>query len=406
MQNTANIIPELDPSFLHQQLVATDTFATENVRQGRGGPFGAALHIIDLDTGKAIQVGALAANAVLKTGIASQHAEAEVLSPDNQRELRIKLEALKAQNRTNLAVVCTSSGQSCPACQAKQEIVARDLALDGLLPKGRFVVTYGATFEDTAQIAGFNDAPYVLDNILRLTKTNEKTMVEVQHRSLDDIPEDIRARFLLAQADGRDIAFLDGANVTITGEDNRAHDLFATAGVQTIRDACRKQNEMVGKDGQKLPAPWMLGNRDEAPEREAVLYTSLKNPGPLLLAEAQWAGVARIVCLGGPDMTQAMARETPDVSNVEFAKACWSGYNRPESYLSVIRLMPFDNHAQYAWQEKLAREGNAILYNGLAADPALQRLASKLDELFTGHTILCDVPAMRHGQTARPAAKL
>ncbi len=405
MHKPVDIISELDPSFLAQQLEATDAFATENVRKGYGGPFGAALHIIDLDTGKAIQIGSLAANAVLKTGIASQHAEAEVLSPDNQRALREQLTTLRSQNRTNLAVICTSSGQSCPACQAKQEIVARDLAIDGLLEKGRFVVTYGATFEDTAQIAGFNDAPYVLDNLLRLLGTNEKTMVKVQHRHVDDLPSDIKKRFIIAQADGRKIAFLDGANVAVTGKDNRGHDLFATASVEAIRNACRAQTKLVN-DNKPLEQPWLLGNRPEHPAKEAVLYTIQKNVGPLLLAEAQWAGVARIVCVEGIPHDLDADRETPDVSNNAFTHACWSGYNRDESYLTVLRLVPFENNAQFAWREKLMREGSAILYNGLAGSDNLLKMAGEMRKRFEGILMHGDRPALQRDTTAKPVAKL
>lgn len=405
MQKPVDIISELDPAFLAQQLEATDAFATENVRKGHGGPFGAALHIIDLDTGNATQIGTLAANAVLKTGIASQHAEAEVLSPDNQRSLREQLTILRSQNRTNLAVVCTSSGQSCPACQAKQEIIARDLAIDGLLEKGRFVVTYGATFEDTAQIAGFNDAPYVLDNLLRLLGTNEKTMVKVKHRHISELPEDIKRRFIIAQADRRRIAVLDGANVSVTGKDNRTHDLFATASVEAIRNACRAQTKLMN-DGKSLEQPWLLGNRPEQPSKEAVLYTPLKTVGPLLLAEAQWAGVAKIVCVDGISHDLDAERETPDISNNAFTHACWSGYNRDESYLTVLRLAPFENNAQIAWREKLMREGNAILYNGLAGSDNLLKMAGEMRKRFEGIMLHCARPASRNDATTKPAAQL
>ncbi|MBY0428486.1 MAG: hypothetical protein K2Q32_04625 [Alphaproteobacteria bacterium] len=400
----SSVIAELDPRFLLEQLQATDAFATENVRNG-GGPFGAALHIIDLDTNQTYQIGSFAANAVLQTGIASQHAEAEVLSPNNQRALREKLTDLRSQNRTNLAVVCTSSGQSCPACQAKQEIVARDLAIDGLLPKGRFVNTFGATFEDTASIASFNDAPYVLDNLLRLLGTDEPLMVKVEHRQISELPQHIQKKFLLAEADGRNVAVLEGTNVTVKANDNRKHDLFATAGVQAIRDACSEQNKM-SKDGQAIAQPWLLGNRPESPNHHAILYTSIKNAGPLLLAEAQWAGVSRIVCINGLLRPDSANRETPDVSNHAFSQACWSGYNRTDSYLTVIRLMPFDNDAQHEWQAKLMREGNACLYNGLSGKSHLLRMTDEMRVRFTGHTIFCNTPNMRHNMGRQHAAKL
>lgn len=396
MHSISDITSQLDPDFLLEQLHATDQFAKANVEASRGGPFGASLHVIDLDTGERVQVGTLAANAVLKTGIASQHAEAEALSPDNQRALRYTLGEFKKQGKTNVAVLCTSSGQSCPACHAKQEIVARDLVSKGLLEKGKFVVTYGATFEDTAQIAGFNDAPYVLDNIRRLQTSSQTGMVKVEHTHVTDLPEDIKRRLMIAQADSRPIAFLHGANVQIDGSDHRDQDLFASAEVTAIRTACDRQNK------QKLTTPWMLGMRDDAPQKEAVLYTAIHNPGPLLLAEAQWAGVSRIVCVGGVTPTSSSLRETPDMANTAFAKALWSGYNRADSYLTVLRVMPYENVAQHAWREKLAREGAAILYNGLASDPALIAYADEMIARFSGHTIMCNVPAARHAPAARP----
>lgn len=378
MKPIEKLVKQLDPTFLAEQLDATDAFATANVQAGRGGPFGAALHVVNLDTRERIQIGGLAANAVLATGIASQHAEAEMLSPENQQALRDTLAGLKKQGQTNLAVVMTSSGQSCPACHAKQEIMARKLAKEGLLEKGKFIVTYGATFEDTAKIAGFNDAPYVWDNLRRLDNQTKGLMVKVKHVHISEIPKRIRRKFLIAQADGERIAYLEGANVTVKAKDHRNKDVHATAGVSVIRKACKTQNN------DKLPAPWMLGNREDAPKKKATLYITVKHPGPLVLAEAQWAGVAKIVCIDGLGQDNKTMRETPDVPNTRFAEACWAGYNRPESYLTVLRIMSFANRAQHAWRDKLAQEGNAILYNGLAADPKLARYEKEMHTRFSG----------------------
>ncbi len=397
MHRISDITSQLDPDTLLEELNKTDEFAKANMEASRGGPFGASMHVVDLDTGNRVQIGGLAANAVLLTGIASQHAEAELLSPENQTALRYTLGEFKKQGRTNLIVEFKSSGQSCPACQAKQEQMARDLANRGLLEKGKFVVAYGATFEDTAQIAGFNDAPYVLDNIRRLHTSSHEGMVQVEHADAERVPHEVVRQFDIAQADGRHVAVLKGAMVDVMGTDHRSTDLFATAEVSAIRKACDKQNK------QKLPAPWMLGKREGAPDKEAVLYTTIRNPGPLLLAEAQWAGVSRIVCVGGFLTPEAAQHETPNTPNAVFAKECWSGYNRPGSYLTVLRVMPYQNVAQQAWREKLQREGAAILYNGLASDPALAAYTDEMQARFTGHTILCKVPAMRHAATQRPA---
>lgn len=379
------LLSQLDPVFLSTCLQATDSFARANVLSGRGGPFGASLHILDLDTHEAFPVGGLAANAVLETGLASQHAEAEALCPENQRLLQEKLDLLRRRNRHNLVVLCSSSGQSCPACQAKQEIMARDLARCGLLPKGRFVVTYGATFEDTARIAGFNDAPYVLDNLRRLyDPAAPQGMVGIRHVSLEECPEQVRKEYASLAAHGRAVALLKGPYVLSHGVDERAEDLFATAEVMAIRKACSMQKDMGVKDGadgrKRLDQPWLLGGRPEAPHAKAVLYTALDAVGPLLMAEAQWAGVGEIVLL----QPSQERREVPELANHDFARLCWSGYQHPDTFLTVLRVMPFENTAQPAWREELARKGGSILYNGLAAEEALARFTPIMAQCFEG----------------------
>ncbi|MEJ0061650.1 MAG: hypothetical protein WDO70_00215 [Alphaproteobacteria bacterium] len=79
------ILPSVPSSIYRALLRETDLFARDNVIAGRGGPFGASLALYHHKTGKVERIGVLAANAVLATGVASAHAENEVLSPLQHR---------------------------------------------------------------------------------------------------------------------------------------------------------------------------------------------------------------------------------------------------------------------------------------------------------------------------------
>ncbi len=338
------IADQLPDSLLGGLLEKADDFAVGTVKAGRGGPFAASLHVYDLDARELIQIGGMAANAVLETGMASAHAEDRLLSPENVRMLKDHL----ARKRGNdIAVILASSGQSCPACHAKSEVAARVLMSENLLPSGRFIVTYGATYEDTKNTALFNDEIYHQD----FRRAPPERLVKVVEEKSAGLPDDVDSFFRAAKAPAALIA--RGGQVLATGRDCRHDDILATAEVGAIRQACARQK----REG--VTQPWNL---------DAVLYTTGGDIGPLCYAECQWANVTKVVCLG----LQSHEPEAPGIDNRAFYDLMAAGNHRHnQAALVVLRQSPFSNRAQKEWRQRLddiVKQGGSlesILYNGV-----------------------------------------
>ncbi|AGH99026.1 hypothetical protein [Micavibrio aeruginosavorus] len=310
-------------------VAACDAAAVQNVRSGHGGPFGASLSVYNRDSGALVPVAGPVCNAVLETGLAGAHAEDQVLQPAALHALR---DALQTVGRGCAIVVLASSGESCPACYSKIEIVARTLVTDGLIEAGAFVLAYGASYEDTRVVAGFNDEPYHADMAGPL-----------QNRMIPCVRGDgalpVPARVVMP-----DGAAYDGAD----GRMAQGTPLF-TPEIQAIYTACRAQKK-AGVD-----EPWNL--------RRAVLYTTAPAVGPLMYAESQWANIGRIVQCDGP----VALTEAPDATNdALFAVVAARPYNGPGTAVHVVRVTPFANLAQHEWA-RLSEAGQVAHYNGIEA---------------------------------------
>ncbi len=339
-------IPE---KLLHNLLNETDDFAVKTVTEGRGGPFGASIHVYDMKIGEVTQIGEVEANAVLLTGMGSAHAEDQALNPETIDALKGYLRGLETTE--GCCVVMSSSGQSCPACHSKQEILARDLIEEGLIKEGQFVVTYGATYKDTADIAGFNDAPYHVD----MQKSRADRMIDHQDQGVADIPQAVADIFEKSDQAVAVIAMPDG--MLIEGGDNRAHDMMATPEVSAIRNAARIQKSNGAQ------TPWDLG--------KATLYTSTKTPGPLGYAECQWANVTQWVSVDHDRADMWATQEAKGIENDRFFNVIAAqNYNLSGATLYVKRLEPFENKAQHTWKRKLESEADpdSLLYNGIDCD--------------------------------------
>ncbi|MGZ9108977.1 MAG: hypothetical protein ACXW4B_09180 [Micavibrio sp.] len=315
---------------LRDLLSAADHEAVKNVRSGRGGPFAASLHIYDRAKGAMIEVAPPAGNAVLETGLASAHAEDRVIAPANIRALK---KALRDTGPEAAELYLVSSAESCPACHAKLEILARILMHEGLLQPGRFTVVYGASYDDTRDVAGFHDAPYHHD----MTKPEEQRLIRVER----GVPP---AGIAPGQAA---VVMPDGT--AFTADDDREDDVIATAEIGAIRAACAA--------GKKAGAetPWDLGG--------AVLYAPVDVVGPLMYAESQWANIGRIFLTGETGRSEA-----PGIGNAElFSTIAARPYNHETSALRIIRLQPFANLAQHEWARLHREEPSRIkVYNGKA----------------------------------------
>lgn len=330
---------ELIPQEILKKLVdEADMAAVENVREGRGGPFGASLNIVNLANYHVLRIGNIAGNAVLETGVGSAHAEDQALSPENVRALKANLKNMDAGK---VAVVVASSGESCPACHAKIEILARILIDEQLLVEGHFIVAYGATYADTLHVAGFNDEPYHAD----MTKPESARLIRIESAQIDDVPDAVKQ--VLA---GAPVALVTGNHV-IAGQDERSKHFTFVPEVAAMRAACQQQKQRGAAE------PWDL--------QRATLYTFTPQIGPLAYAEAQWANIARLVRVSG---NQTIAPEAPAISNDDLFRAIATRpYNNPHSVLRVVRMTPFANAGQHEWARLQSTNPDLKNYNGVSA---------------------------------------
>lgn len=330
---------ELIPREILKKLVdEADLTAVENVREGRGGPFGASLNIINLENAHVLRIGNMAGNAVLETGIASAHAEDQALSPENIRALKANL---RNRDPGKTAVVVASSAESCPACHAKLEIMARILIEESLIQPGRFIVTYGATYNDTLNVAGFNDEPYHAD----MLKEEDKRLINIETLTFKKLPDDVRG-CLQSNA-----AVVHTDNVLFSGNDERYIHFTFVPEVTALRAACHAR-KYKGAD-----EPWDL--------KRATLYTTAAQIGPLAYAEAQWANVARWVRVTGREID--VPSEAPAISNdALFHAVALRPYNNQHSALQVIRIEPFANLGQREWAKLQIENPHLKNYNGVS----------------------------------------
>ncbi|MDD3030256.1 MAG: hypothetical protein PHS57_08310 [Alphaproteobacteria bacterium] len=370
--------------------------AVKNVLLGKGGPFGAILALCDEGSNAYECIGEPGANAVLETGVATTHAEDRVLQPHYIEVLKnVLIRWLDDGLAPRLVLV--SSGQSCPACHAKAEIVARHLT-EGRLFKGQeelfgsvqeilgknMIVLYGTSYQETARVAGFNDLPYVADLMRFAAEPDGPSMVAYETRDLYDIPKAVTDIFRDAP---RKVSILvRGGEVLAVGEDQRTDiDLFSTSEVTAIRTACIKQKQAG------LEAPWLLGDpntRNPDKERKAILYTG-SDIGPLMRAELQWSAVNGLVHVTGLpyELPKTCLREIPSMTNDAFLRAMARGYNHDKSRLSVLQsTRTYNKNPFFVWTLK-QENMPAVTYNGAACDDALQGYMEKAAFVFRGEAL-------------------
>ncbi len=318
--------------YLKDLVDEADTAALETVRAERGGPFGAILCLYNMKTGAVRRIGDPAGNAVLATGLASAHAEDQVLSPANIAELEARLQTAAGRDS---CIVLASSAESCPACHAKAEILARILMHEGFIEPGRFVLAYGAAYHDTKMIAGFNDEPYHAD----MLRPASARLIAIETTRTPD--RALTAPAMVVLPDGRHFS----------AHDHRERHFTLTPEVSAIRAAVLNRKHAGEKD------PWNLGG--------AILYTHTTEPGPLAYAECQWANVTRWVGVEGG----APAHEAPDIANESLFRAvAQRPYNGPGAAVRVVQVEGFENRAQKEWKCLLDRGTPGLaLYNGIKA---------------------------------------
>lgn len=332
-----------------QLLIETDKFAARNVQLGLGGPFGASIHIYNRKTGEFILIGTLQANAVLSTGLAGAHAEDQAMKPEQILALKAKLAAM-ADDIDDLFVLLSSSGESCPSCHSKEQILARDLVYHQLIKSGHFIVTYGATYQDTAEIAGFHDLPYFID----IQKPRGTGAIPLLSSVPSELPKEFS--YLFSNTD-QPLAVLVTAFGTFTGGDLRTPDhLFINENLRAIYAANTALKQM------NADAPWDVGLGQSGLANRSALYTTDTDIGPLVYSTAQWANVGKLVSV---ECGVHSSSEAAGITDGLLYKVVGNqDYSHTASEVHIVHIDNFPNMAQYEWRERLQEKGDAILYNG------------------------------------------
>lgn len=382
---------------LKAAMEATDTFARENILHRdakgkaapKGGPFGAQNYVMNIATGQILQAGDLCANAVVQTGIVSNHAEAMAMQPDQLEKWR---DAVIDVGPKDALMVQISSAESCPSCYAKQVIWHSRMAADGLIRHGQAITLFNATYSDTLQKAGFNDLPYAMAALARtLNAEHPGLIVKTNDIDWNDLPNPVKQRFLdhtyAASGDvveGMSVVYREGTSelpgLIAGGIDRRPPsalvygDPFATSEVQAIRNKCRQDRDNGIFESWATPG---------------TLYTLTPEIGALMHAEAQWGSIKDVhIIRNAPESVQRIkpTQEAAGLSNADFYKASTAGYNAIGAGVKVVRLES-ENTAQPLWPSVLAEvmgeSGHNAHYDGLAGHEALKSVSNEYVHRFT-----------------------
>lgn len=360
----------------------SDNFAYQTANEGKGGPFGAQLWLVHEETKQFLLVGNEDSNAVVSKGLANAHAEAENLSPANR--LAVK-EFLQEHQGEGWKVVQVSSAESCQSCRSKQVLLARELIDAGLLEAGDFHVLFKATYDQTREIAGFNDAPFdttfryiaekgILDlpggltllekavqsDVLARDAVTDEKMVIVPVREGVTPEGDTRALFheyqdqpfcVVVSKDGEVLSFATDTR----GSGSAINDIENTPIVRALHIAATQ------KRAEGHFESWDLDG--------AKIFTNCTELGPLSYAETLWYNIESITQV--TDFEAQNFDELPGQSNEELFRQVCADYNGADALIQTKYINEGDrpSAAHLLWQARMAREA------------LLQDQAARLDQL-------------------------
>ena len=358
----------------------SDIFAYNTANEGKGGPFGAQLWLVNCAKDKYVLAGTIEepenSNAVVSKGRASAHAEAENLSPEKRQELFNFLEDHQGEG---WQIVQVSSGESCPSCRSKQILLADELVKRGLIDKGDFHVVFKATYDQTKRDADFNDAPYdqafraihglgVLSSeeglfgLEKILKADDVASSQIKSGELiynpvelvSEAPDEVKS--LMEKAGDQPFAVIvatDGSIVSY-GIEKRdfSHDKINQPEKTAIVRALYKAAEKLRKEEGKFEA-WNLEG--------ARLFTNIRDIGPMAYSESLWYNLSDIKVVGEftSDIVDTLAQEIPGIFNKDLFVKVAADYDDPLSPLKVI----FNGDPEEAsvahllWKAKMAMEG-------------------------------------------------
>ena len=355
-----------DHQFWVDQANKSDLFALKTAQGGKGGPFGAQLWVVR-EGSSPVMIGTDDSNAVVIKGIASAHAEAENLSPENRSRLFSFLEEHRGQG---WKVVQVSSGESCQSCRSKQVLTAQELIQKELIKPGDFHVVFKATFERTAADAQFNDLPYDMTyrviNALGVMDREEGLFGLAQ--ALQDSNE---GRDLLTR---REIVYNPVNKVEAMAVYPAVNDIFSQNQGRPVAVVVSKEGQIMSSavDERNRPASINLPEKSalilalhRASEQirkskvfeswnlqGATLYTNVRDIGPASYGETLWCNLSAIDVV--EEYTSAVvedqAQELPGTANRDLFKMVAAEYNMPPSPLIVRHIgNPEEPSQAHAW---------------------------------------------------------
>ena len=370
-----------DRLFWETMLNQSDLFAYDTVNEGKGGPFGAQLWLVQSSNDRYILIGSAEepedSNAVVSKGRASAHAEAENLSPNKRTDL---IKFLEAHRDQGWEVVQVSSGESCPSCRSKQILLANELIERGLIDRGGFSVVFKATYEQTRRDAGFHDAPY--DQAFRAIKAlgvfdspdglfgldaalscEPATSEQIQSGELvfnaiepvvaSKLSAEVKAIF--DQAMDQPVAVLVRADGSVlchaTDLRERNQDQINQPERTAIVGALYKAASKLRQEEDKFEA-WNLEG--------AWLYTNIRAIGPMAYSESLWynlSGIKVVRDYTSPAIDK-LAQELPGMKNSELFLQVAAEYGSESSPLNVAYFGdPTEpSVAQMLWKAKMDME--------------------------------------------------
>lgn len=263
---------------LSAHLAQVDTLASQKVTNEDALPFAAGLYVYDPAMNKAKLVHSLVTPAIERTADPTAHADSQIITP---KRFVMLMDALTNSNSDNQAVLVVSNAESCMACRARFEILARLLCAHGLIEKNRFIVAYGASAEETAALTGIDNRPLAADMLAFSRGRMDAQPITVREPTRREL------RLLADHHHHRNRAFAAiVTNTRITTAPRATNDLFALAEVNAIRHACKGRKDR--------------GETNPSDLTGATLLTTADAIGPLAYASAWLAGIRTIVLCKPP----------------------------------------------------------------------------------------------------------
>ncbi len=352
-----------DGLFWETVLNQSDVFAFNTVHEGKGGPFGAQLWLVHESQEKYVLVGTGErledSNAVVSTGRASAHAEAESLCQENRAKVVGFLEGHRDEGSGGIGgwrVVQVSSGESCPSCRAKQVVFADELIGRGLIAVDGFHVVFKATYGQTRMDAGFNDEPYDQSfraiaalNVLESSdglfglegalqgagqwalqaRAGELVYIPVDWVAAGDVSDEIQGLF--GQAGGVPMAVVVRADGSILSVGREGRDVAGDSINEPERSA------IVSALYEAAAGLRALGRFEAWDLEGACLYTNISDIGPMAYSESLWYNLSGIKVVGEfvSEAVNESARELPGMGNAELFKQVAGEYDSESMPLRV-----------------------------------------------------------------------